>query len=237
MADSNAITEIGKYVDKYVLKRKLQQEDYFIYLQHACDCFRKINTRHSNTVVTAKVSVSALGIIEMPSDMIGFGLLAVPINGELWTFTKKGRKVMTTTTTDSVEGQDSDMGEGVDVKDDRFMGISGRGGLNPYYMNIDWDARRIFCDGFKSDTAVLQYSSSGLVVNGTTYMPVQCEPVIDAYIDWQKEINSTRSANMLQILKGYYDDNLQELRLINFLPSRDEIEDAWDSSSTLGVSR
>ena len=237
MSNSTAITEIGKYVEKYVFKKKLPKDDYFIYVQHACDCYRMINLRHSNTVITSKECVSSLGIIEMPGDMVGFGGLYVPINGEWWSFTKKSRKVMTTTTTLLVEGQDSDMGEGVDVYDDRYFGLGGRGGVNAYYMNIDWTARRIFCDGFKSDTAVLQYTSSGLVVNGTTYIPSQAESAIDAYLDWNRELIAPRSMAMVQYLEKIYNDRILELRIINFLPTRDEISDAWDSSSTQSVTR
>ena len=237
MSHSSAYTEIGKYVDKYLLKKKLPQDDYFLLLQHTCDCFRNISLRHSNKVVTTKVTVSSLGIIEMPQDMIGFSCLYVAIGGEMWSFTKKSKKVMTTTTTLGIEGQDSEIGEGTNVQNDMYWGLGGRGGVNSYYFNIDWSARRIFCDGFKSDTAVLVYTSSGLVVSGTTYVDVQCEPVIDAYLDWQREIINTRSMGLLDRFEKYYNDRLFELRLLNFMPSRDEIQDAWDSSSTQGVQR
>lgn len=237
MANSTAYSEIGKLIDKYILMRGLQQDDYFSYLQMACNCYRDISLRHSNKVVTVKIAVSALGIIEMPSDMVGFGTLYVAINGETWSFTRKSKKVMTTTTTLGVEGQNATFGEGVDVLNDQYWGLGGRGGVNAYYMNIDWSARRIFCDGFKSDTAVLVYTSSGLVIAGNTYVSQECEASITAYIDWQKEINNIRSISMLQILEKYYTDRLFEMRLFNFMPSRDEIQDAWDSSSTQGIQR
>jgi hypothetical protein len=232
MANTVAITEIGLLIDKYILLRQLPQDNYFTYLQMACNCYREISLRHSNSVVTTKISVSALGIIEMPTDMVGFCNLFVPIDGEWWSFTNKPRKVTTTTTTSGVEGQNSLMGEGVDVNDDRYIGLGGKVGVNQYYRTIDWAARRIFCDGFKSDTAVLQYTSSGLVVSGNTYIPQQCEAPITAYIDWQREINNVRSMAMLQTLEKYYADRIFEMRLINFMPSADEIKDAWDSSST-----
>ena len=237
MSHSIAYTEVGKLVDKYILLRELPQDSYFTYLQMACNAYREISLRHSNTVVTTKIAVSSLGIIEMPTDMVGMGNLFVPLNGEWWSFSVKPRKVTTTTTVLGVETQDSDMGEGVDVLDDNYIGYGGRGGVNAYYMTVDWTARRIFCDGFKSDTAVLQYTSSGLVVGGNTYVPQQCEATITAYIDWQREINNMRSLSAVQLLERYYTDALFQLRLFNFMPSRDQIADAWDSSSTLGIQR
>jgi hypothetical protein len=265
--DSPHQTTIDSYIDKYILKKEIQQDSYMALLQHACDCYRNINIRHSNKEVTAKVSVSALGIIEMPSDLIGFGFVAVPINGEFWTFSMKRRKVNTTTTTviygdlttdsdlvttdstiysvtdgaysffQGTETQDSDMGEGVDVKDDLYLGIGGRGGVNSYYMTIDWKARRIFCDGFKSDIAVIRYASSGLVVGGTTFVPVQCETTMDAYLDWQRAMNKEAALSRIAYLEGVYEKRLLEQRIIDFMPTLDDLKDAWDSSSSIGIMR
>ena len=136
-----------------------------------------------------------------------------------------------------VETQDATMGEGLDINDDRYLGLGAKGGVNQYYRKIDWQARRIFCDGFKSDTAVLQYTSSGLVVGGSTYIPQEYESVLTAYIDWQKEINTTRSLAMLQTLEKYYADALFSMRLAKFMPTADEIKDVWDGNSTQTVMR
>jgi hypothetical protein len=235
--NSTAITEIGKIVDKYLFKFSLPQDDCFLYLQHACDCVRDINLRHSNNVVTIKIAINSLGIIEMPTDMVGFCNLFMPINGEWWSFTNKPRKVTTTTDTLGIEGQNSAMGEGEDVHDTRYLGLGASGGVNTYYRTIDWTTRRITCDGIKSDTAVLTYTSSGLQVNGSTYVPQQCEPVIDAYINWKREQISTRSMGMLQTLERYYTDELQKMRIFNWMPTGDEIKDAWDAASTQSVQR
>lgn len=237
MSYTTAYTEISKYVDKYLLRRQLPQDDYLCLLQHACDCYRNINIRHSNEVVTEKVSISALGIIEMPTDMVSFSNLFVAIDGEWWSFTDKPRKVSTTTTTDGTEGQDSTEGEGVDVYDDMYLGYGGKGGVNEYYRKIDWKARRIFCDGIKSNTAVLQYVSSGLVVGGNTYVNVECEPVLDSYLDWQREVIAPRSMSMIQYLEQIYKDRLAELRIIKLLPTKDEISDVWDRNSTQAIQR
>jgi hypothetical protein len=237
MASSNAVTEIGKFTDKYIFTRQLPQDNYFVYLQMACNAYRDIMLRHSNEVVTAKVAVNALGIVEMPDDMVGFSNLFVPFDGEWFSFTFKRRKVTTTTMVGSTETQDSTMGEGVDVHDAMYLGYGAKGGVSDYYLNINWASRRLFLDGMKSDTAVLQYTSSGLTIGGSTFIPQQCESVLTAYIDWQKEINATRSMAMLQTLERYYTDEVFKLRMFNWLPSRDEIADAWDSTSTQTVLR
>jgi hypothetical protein len=237
MANTSGVTEIGKLVDKYLFVRQLPQDNYFVYLQMACNAYRDIMLRHSNEVITAKVSVDSLGIVEMPSDMVGFGNLFVPKDGEWWSFSRRSRKVTTTTMVGNVETQDSAFGEGKDVRDNLYLGYGAKGGVNDYYLNIDWAARRLFLDGMKSDTAVLQYTSSGLVIGGSTFVPQQCESVLTAYIDWQKEINATRSMAMLQTLERYYDNEVFKLRMFNYMPSLDEIKDAWDAASSQTVMR
>lgn len=234
MAHTTAVTEIGKIVDKYVFKHKLSQDDWFVYLQHACDVFRNVNLRHGNNVVTAKVTISALGIIEMPTDMIGFSNLFIPIDGEFWSFSDVPRKVTTTTTTLGVEGQDSLEGEGVDVKQPPNYQYSSRGN-NEYGRKIDWAARRIFCDGIKSDTAVLQYTSSGLVVSGTTYVPQEVEAVIDAYLNWKRTEMNPKSQGSITYYFDQYERAKNELRIIRFTPTKDEIEDAWNTAYTRGL--
>jgi hypothetical protein len=237
MAESTAYREIGKVVDTYLLLRGLPQDDYFMYLQMACNCYRDISLNHSNSTITSKIAVSSLGIIEMPSDMVGFNKLYTVLNGEIWTFSRNKKVVTTTTTTAGIEGDDATKGEGVALINYRFIGLGARGGINTYYVNIDWKARRLFCDNFKSDTAVLVYSSNGLVVGGNTYIPSQCESPINAYIDWQREINETRSLGLLQTKEKYYNDRLFEMRLFNFLPTAEEIADIWDTNSTQSVIR
>jgi hypothetical protein len=237
MAHTTAYTEISKLVDKYLLLRGLPQDDYFMYLQMACNCYRDISLFHSNSTITSKIAVSSLGIIEMPVDMVGFVKLYIAPNGEIWSFTRNKNIAMTTTTTGGVEGQDTAFGEGVAIINPRFIGLGAKGGINSYYVNIDWGARRLFCDGFKSDTAVLIYTSSGLVVGGSTFIPQQCESPINAYIDWQREINETRNLGLLQTKEKYYNDRLFEMKLFQFLPSAEEIRDIWDANSTQAVQR
>jgi len=237
MAQTSGFREIGLVVDNFLAKNKLTNDDYFTYLIHACDAYREISLRHSNAIVTAKVSISSLGIIDMPADMVGFSNLFIPINGEFWSFTDLPRKVNTTTTTNNVEGQDATQGEGVDVKKEFFYGIGGVGGVNDYGRKIDWKARRIFCDGIKSDTAVLVYTSNGLEVGASTYIPSQCEICIDRYLMWKQSEFDNESMNKVVYNEEKWKEEVLKLRVFNFLPNRDELEDAWNKSVTQSYQR
>lgn len=232
MPSSNALKELGSVVDGFLHKNKLTDDDYFIYLAHACDVYREINTKHGKGIITAKVTISSLGIIEMPLDMIGFSNLYIPIAGELWSFTDYPRKVTTTTIVNNVETQDSTQGEGVDILKKNYLGYSGVGGVNDYGRKIDWTARRIFCDGIKEDTAILVYTSSGLQIGISTFIPVSCIETIDWYLRWQKAIIDSEAMSKVGYNEEKYKEAVLKLRVFNWLPSRDELEDAWNSAMT-----
>lgn len=180
-----ALISINELVTRFLLKYKLQLEDAVIFTEHCANALRDFHIYDSPNVVSEKVTISALGIIEMPSDLIGFNGLFMPLNGELWAFTEKDTIVNTTTFTGAVEGQDSTFGEGVAITDPKTDTYGGVGGVNDYYYKIDWKARRIFCEGVVSDTVLLLYTTSGVETAGTTYVPEFITPMLDSYMLWK----------------------------------------------------
>ena len=179
------ITSINKIVDAYMFKYERSLDRAWIYVQHGCDAVRDLHLYDLPNLVTAKVSVDSLGIIEFPTDMVGFNGLYKYVDNYKWYFTKRDDIIVTTTTTGGVEGQDDDYGEGEALKDPKTDTYGGVGGVNDYYYKIDWKARRIFCEGTTSDTVVLEYVTSGIELTGTTYVPIYCTPAIDAYLQWK----------------------------------------------------
>lgn len=187
MAHTNALVNIETIVDEYIHGYKKSSEDYFTYLLHACYCYRDFRLYDSDQVVTAKVSVSANKIIEMPVDMLQFVDLCISTgDGEFWSFTENRSIVNTTTFTGLTEGLDSDVGEGVGVATPRSTGYAVRGAVNDYNYMLDWEARRIFVDGIDSDTVVLFYVSSGADVTATTQVPSFIAPMIHSYLLWKE---------------------------------------------------
>jgi hypothetical protein len=186
MADTTTLITVEEAVTRFMLKNKKQTEDYTSYLEHACDCLRQFRTYDSKEARSEKVSVSSLGIIEMPDDMLGFKDVCVAKNGEWWSFTERAEMVNTTTFTGLVEGHDSDFGEGVALNDGTYTTYGSKGAINEYYYAIDWNQRRIFCDGIISDTVLLKYISSGISTTDTTYIPELFIETMDAYLLWKE---------------------------------------------------
>lgn len=237
MASTNAFINLNDLVDRFMLRKKLSTDDAVLYFEHASEAYRRIRRQHSNESVTAKVTIDSLGIIEMPDDMMGFINLFIPVGGELWSFSDRPRMVNTTTLVSGVETRDADQGEGVDLEYSLTWGYGATGGYNNYNRTIDWEARRIFVDGLKSDTAVLVYESSGLNLNGETLVPEDCVPVIEAYVMWQKTDFDGSGMNEKLYRKKNFDDELQNLRVLNFMPTGDEIYDILLSTTTRSPQR
>lgn len=233
MAYTGGLVKLADTVDRFMLKYKLPTEDGVLYFEHAADCLRQIMSKHSNTSVTAKISVGSNGIVEMPLDMTGFVNLYVQIGGEFWSFTDRPRMVNTTTGTVGVdEVQD---GEGIVAG--QTVGYGAKGAVNDYYMRIDFTARRIFLDGFKSDTAVLVYTTSGLVVGGDTMIPAESTEVIDNYLYWKKSWFDGSNRGEKDSRKRDYYDELQQLRILNFMPTGDMLRDIFYSTMTQAPQR
>lgn len=237
MAETAGIVDINSVVDRFLFKMKLPKDDGFIFTEHACDCWRDIRAKHSNEYTTEKVSIDSLGIIEMPSSMIGFVKLGVYSNGELWTFTERPDMVNTTTTVAEVETRSSTYNEDDAVVDGATSTFGAKGAVNTYYYTLDWDARRIFCDGITSDTGILKYTSSGINTTGTTYVPEVAVPVLDAYMMWKKAYwDGATRGERLDRERDYIRER-DEFRNLQFSITIDQLMDVLWGQTTQGPTR
>jgi hypothetical protein len=131
--DTGAIIAIEEVVTRWMLKYKKSADDYNVFLEHACNVVRDFQVHDSDKFRSEKVSVSALGIIEMPTDLIRVKDLCTAKNGEWWTMTMRPNLVNTTTTTLGVEGHDATFGEGVGTLDPYTYSLAARGAVNDNY--------------------------------------------------------------------------------------------------------
>jgi hypothetical protein len=211
-----ALISINSIVDRFLLKYKLSTDDAFIYLEHCANAVRDFHLYDSPSTVPAKVTISALGIVEMPQDMVGFNELYKFVDGVKWPFTYNDNIITTTTTTLGVEGVDSAYGEGQAIRDPKSDTYGGVGGVNDYYYKPDWKARRIFVEGTISDTAVLVYTTSGIELTGTTSVPEFITPMLDSYMLWKSSYwipSLVRERQMLE--KDYTNAENRARNLIN----------------------
>jgi len=213
---TEALVTINKAVDDFLLGYKKPTDDAFIYLRHACQCFQDYTLYDGLESVITKVTVNANKWIDMPSDMIGFNdLLVLQSNGRFWSCTQQSDIITTTTFTGLVEGRDSTIGEGAAITDPKVDTYGGVGGVNDYNYSEDWKTRRIYTEGFGTETVVLDYMSSGIEATGTTYIPVLIIPMIDAYLLWKETYWIPNIAKEREAREKDY--NKAELKIRNFI--------------------
>jgi hypothetical protein len=233
-----ALISVSEVVDRYLLKYKKSLDDAFIYTEHACDCIQYFNLYDGNTPITTKVTVQPNKYIVMPTDMVGFiDLLVLQTTGRWWSCTEQTDIITTTTFTGGVEGLDATIGEGANISQPKSYDYGAVGGVNDYNFSVDWTARRIYVRGFTTETVVLQYSSTGLEVTGTTYIPVLLIPVIDAYLllketYWLPQF--TRERDMRE--KDYTKRKLEVRNFLNSL-SYDQWRDVFLSITSQSLLR
>lgn len=230
MADTSALIMVEQAVTDFLLANKRSTEDYITYLANALKMLTDFMIHSSNEYRSEKTAVNALGIIEMPNDLIRLKDVCVPRNGEWWTMTERPAKVNTTTTTLGVEGQDTDFGEGVAVRDGITTTYGALGAVNDYYYTVDYKARRIFCDGIVSDTVLLQYVSSGINATEATYIPILIVPMLEAYLLWRETFWILQTARERDSRKNdYRDEKLKVRNVLNGLTTNQWRDIFWGS--------
>jgi len=232
MADTSALVSIENAVTDYLLGYKKTTEDYVIYLKHACTLLTDFMIHDSQEARSEKIAVSALGIIEMPTDLIRLKDVCVAWNGEWWTMTERPNMVNTTTFTGLVEGHDTDFGEGVAIHDGITGTFGSKGAVNDYYYAVDMKQRRIFIDGLVSDTVLLRYVSSGISATETTYIPILLVPMLESYLleketYWIPEL--VRERPMRE--KSFTNERLKVRNVINSLTASQWRDLFWGSMS------
>ena len=88
-----------------------------------------------------------------------------------------------------------------------------RGGLTPEYV-------------------VLVMITSGLNLDGNTLVPEKCVPVMDAYMYWKKAWWDGSPMNEKQYREQIFKDELNELRLISFMPTLGQLKDILNGTNS-----
>lgn len=229
--DTAGVKTLENVVQEFMFKSKRPEDEYHRMLQFAIDGLREMRMFHLKGVVRwAKLTLSSINTIAFPSDYASFVGVCVPVNGQYWFLTEKGRIIVTTTS----GGQDSDKGEGVDINDSYFIGYPSAGGINQEgYYKIDDINRRIFINSTDHTEVILLYNSSGVKYDGTdTYVPVRAVPAIHAHILYNDYVFSGRM-DLALAYRTHLDGEVDKLKYLES-PSYHELRDAlWEVTNSL----
>jgi hypothetical protein len=238
MADSTALISVDQIVTRYLFSYKKPLEDATLYVEHCCTAIQDFNLYDGQLATYQKYTLSATTKwLDMPDDMLTFVDLVTPFRGSMWSFTRKDRIVMTTTTVGAVEGQDDLQGEGHTIDQPRVTGYGAKGGWNKFRYNVDWATRRIYIDDDITEYIVLYYVSSGIKVGATTEVPSFLIPMLHAYLLWKETYWLPELVRERESRKAdYWREKLNVRGLVNAM-SAEEWRDIFYSSFTQSPQR
>lgn len=226
MAETTGVIELKKVVDRFIFKYKLPEDDFVSYFEHAADCVRHLNKYAISAYNETTETVSALGVLTMPTDMTGLIGVALPYRGELWYFTEKKFMIIKT---DADDQMPSDY-------ESSWQNYGTTGGANQYYFRVDWKGRKIHIDGAEGLDVQLQYISSGLDLAAPTVVPAITTTAIDAYLRWAQGEIEGKSINEQMKRDRKWENELRLIK-VDSLPGIKEVKDYFLSMTTQAAQR
>jgi len=116
------------------------------------------------------------------------------------------------------------LNEGFEVNDGTFSTVGGYSELGRYRINLD-EFRIEFSPDVILEDITLEYVSSGVKIDGTTYIPLIARESVIAYIIWKNSKSRSIPQNERLELKQEYYEELEKLNDA-LVPSFDEMYDA-----------
>ena len=236
--DTAGVITLKQAVASILNVTKKPESEYHRYEQLVIQGLTELNLYVRSYPKQVKVDMNNQGWIDVPDDFIDLVTIGVHHNGQLFTFTRNDR-ILVTTSIDSLynEYQDELEGEGVAIDNGQITGFGARGGKNEFYYKWDKGERRIYIAGFPRQTVFLTYISSGVGFDSPTHIERAVLPLLEAYVVW-KDARYDREipANHKQLLEYYFHQERRKLRALN-APTADEWRDAIYKSYKRAVKR
>lgn len=232
MADTSSVRTIKDIVQGILFQYKKPKTEYKRYYQLLIRGYMDIMRFHSGySLKQVQLPVdSTLKSVTLPSDYESFIAIGVPSSGRLKLFVRDDRIPISTIEIGGDEVFDTDLGVGVDIGDNAFIGF-GEGSNYKELYTIDERNNRIILNGFNSAEVILWYTSSGVSVTETTYIPVRFIEALEYYVLWKDIIaDEGKSANRAMMYKQEYLNEIDKLRALELPTLHDFMATFLESS-------
>jgi hypothetical protein len=203
MADQAATISLQTIVKRFVLKFKINEDDFVNYLEHAADCLRDLNISHLSYLIQVNLTLDSVGKIAFPTDMIDLIAVGKLEDDVFYTFM-----------------QSTDLS----VPTEAYT--HSEGNWNKYFYYPDWANRILYCQTLIGEEITLRYVSSGVSTTVETMVPIQCTQVIDAYLRWMEALMNGATLGDQQIRENNYDKQIRLLQKQQ-LPTLEQFKDTW----------
>jgi hypothetical protein len=211
------INSLANRMDDYSM------DNYQRYLEIALDGIRLHRFFYTKTIKVKSVTLSALDTIDFESDWLKVVNVAIPYNGRYYTFTYDSQLLEPTDVLDGLPAQGT--GEANQIVTDSVTRPGATGG-NDFYCRVDNEAGKIYVNGYAGDTVYVRYISSGVSLDGITYVPAESKDALMNYIYYQSIAYLDVPQTKIERAHDLYKTAIHQLQMIHS-PSLEQIIDAY----------
>jgi len=181
--DSSGQIKISDVVHSYMNENGEPIDQFYRYLQIVIEGLTQLNVKTSYGVRVYFTTVNDINVVEFPADLVKLTRVGILQDGMIWTLTKNDEIALPNGEICGVEVLVDD-----NLKDNPLptsLNYAKGGSYNVADYRIDNLNRRIIFKGrLRSETIVLEYKSSGVNMDGDTYLPITTLPVLKEYLNW-----------------------------------------------------
>lgn len=230
MADLNGLITLKDIIANVMLDLgpEAREGEYARMMQWAIRGYGELQEFHLNYLKETELTISDISTVTLPTDFVAFISIGIPINGRYWTFTRDDKILSPQTMDCGEDALNEDNGENVVFGAGGYIsGYGVPGGRNDAYYRIDYANNRIILNqNINRSTVILRYITSGVSLEGETYVPRIARECLIAWIHWKRIQHDSRVARVDKesARRDYYEE-VNKLRDITG-PSLEEIYDA-----------
>lgn len=217
--DTSALKTLDQITEEILLLSELPQKFYVRIKQLLIKGYRELNlTTIPEGIKIEKFTMDSNYIIYLDDDVIKVEAVYVPLNGKLWSLTKTDQIIPTTSFSGGSEFRDQTDGEGVTVDLQEGLLLSATGGNNTMgYWYDDKINRRILFTNTSRSEVLVKYSTGGISLTETTYIPTYAVDALQHYVLWKLSLfSSGQNAQIRDEHKREFDRQKSICRGIQF---------------------
>jgi hypothetical protein len=179
--DTNALIKISNVVTSYLNETNEGVDEYFRYMQIIIEGASKINATHAHTLKVYFTSVNEVNIAELPADCLKVSKVGIVIDGTIYSLTKNDNIALNDSETCGIQiVSDSNLDS---QRMPTTLNYSQGGGFNIATYRVN-DRAIIFKGSISDYVVAIEYKSSGISLDGETFVPVIMLDVLKEYLNY-----------------------------------------------------
>lgn len=181
--DTPAFITIEQVVSSFLNRRGIYSlENFERYKQIVIEGFTDLNLHTTNYLQYFHGTPSDAGILSLPADFVDYYDVSILIDNVLWPLKRNDR--IPDPTSGSCMELEINEAQQVDLDLPAYVQYGSPGGMNVGEFKVQAHKRRIVFKGADVLQKVIYviYISSGVSLDGTTLIPIELRPVLNAYL-------------------------------------------------------